>query len=543
MFILLAQTNTMIIEAGRGFGKTFVVAFILYQVVQSLPKSNILIIGPNKSQVANKILSSYIKELDKFLIRNIDYKKVTTLNEIDDDFEKPHYIPTGSGEKILFRNGALIEIAGTRCLGNENGGNYAYHICEEGKFYNSENFKEIRLTLRYPEYPEYKYSPFYLGKLIVCDTPAEKENNWFLPYEKECDQQKIQDVVTLAVEVNDLQKIYWKLDTNQRANLKIKEFVLAKMRRESLMYIRCSSIPNLQNLTTKFFKNAINDDESANFRNVKRQIFAIKENAAEMPFFVNFDLIRNIYPNEKSLGTYKDADNRLFTAQDLNYYDPNLPLYLGYDPGPFASVVVAQIFEKEKIFRIFKNFYVNDPENFENLSFQITSYFKNHIKKEIELFYDVVANNPYNYFRAKKNRNKNAEKDINLFVNALEKNFEGNWRINLKNLDNKKFMMLDQYFLVTKVFSEENIYLIQLNRDECGALISSVQSSERIEVRVKGATKIFMNKNSEKKYRGDKESLAHKSPQLASAMVYLLKFFNERFQPNNHKEEITLLTI
>jgi len=76
---------------------------------------------------------------------------------------------------------------------------------------------------------------------------------------------------------------------------------------------------------------------------------------------------------------------------ELNYYDRKLPLYAGYDAGPFQSVVCAQRNKLKKEFRVLKNFWVYHPDQQDELALRMDEFFEGGCKI-LFLHYDRAAN-------------------------------------------------------------------------------------------------------------------------------------------------------
>ncbi|MDQ9825373.1 hypothetical protein RFZ44_18905, partial [Acinetobacter sp. 163] len=60
-------------------------------------------------------------------------------------------------------------------------------------------------------------------------------------------------------------------------------------------------------------------------------------------------------------------DRFILTAEYLLHYDPHEPLYMGYDPGNFQSLIVAQKKDYGRRLDIIKEFFAFLPKDYNDL--------------------------------------------------------------------------------------------------------------------------------------------------------------------------------
>ena len=119
---------------------------------------------------------------------------------------------------------------------------------------------------------------------------------------------------------------------------------LADMRRNATYYIRASSFANKEILGAKFFKTQY---ESLDIDEFLTAICAIRKKAVVNRFFATYAPRKHQYSGDQS---YKYAsilkldlkEHFRLTAFYLKQYNPDDEILLGYDPGHFSSLVVAQ---------------------------------------------------------------------------------------------------------------------------------------------------------------------------------------------------------
>ncbi len=86
-------------------------------------------------------------------------------------------------------------------------------------------------------------------------------------------------------------------------------------------------------------------------------------------------------------------DHFTLTARYLRHYDKREPLYVGYDPGNFQSLIVGQKKEYGSRFDIIKEFWAYIPDDQQNLAQQVYSFFgTDAVNKVIHLYPDRAGN-------------------------------------------------------------------------------------------------------------------------------------------------------
>lgn len=193
------------------------------------------------------------------------------------------------------------------------------------------------------------------------------EDNWFEDYEKNMNRNLVEEIATAALHVNRylfelyhterllrqeknpvaLEKLRL-MQEKQKRMLALWQPRLADMRRNATYYIRASSFANKEILGAKFFKTQY---ESLDIDEFLTAICAIRKKAVVNRFFATYAPRKHQYSGDQS---YKYAsilkldlkEHFRLTAFYLKQYNPDDEILLGYDPGHFSSLVVAQENEK-----------------------------------------------------------------------------------------------------------------------------------------------------------------------------------------------------
>ena len=114
------------------------------------------------------------------------------------------------------------------------------------------------------------------------------------------------------------------------------------MIRNAIFYIRASSFCNKYILGPKFFKTQLDTLDIDEFLTA---ICAIRHKEVTNKFFINYDHVRHQFKDSykyESILRLNLKDRFILSAEYLLHYDPQEPLYMGYAPGNFQSLIVAQ---------------------------------------------------------------------------------------------------------------------------------------------------------------------------------------------------------
>jgi hypothetical protein len=204
------------------------------------------------------------------------------------------------------------------------------------------------------------------------------------------------------------------------------------------------------------------------------------------------------------------------SSKHLRYYANKLPLYAGYDAGPFSSMVFAQRNRSAKEFRILKNMWVIHPEQQEELAKKIDDFFTGG-RKEIIIHYDRAANQKDPQWKKfYPNYRETGVNDTDAILLKKELVALG-WTVHLMSVDQKTIFHSQHYRLLNILFGKHDGKRdkILIDRNECEALVSSINHSPI--KRNEGRTEL--DKSSE---RLPFEQQAYNSTQIASALMYLL---------------------
>ncbi len=284
---------------------------------------------------------------------------------------------------------------------------------------------------------------------------------------------------------------------------------LADMRRNAVYYIRASSFCNKDILGPKFFKTQLDTLDMDEFLT---SICGIRHKEVTNKFFAAFDREKHQFKDSyiyDEIMKHNLKDKFTLTSRYLKHYDKREPLYVGFDPGNFCSIVVAQKKEYGQRLDIIKEFWAYLPDTQESLAQQMYQFFgTDAVNKVVHLYPDRAGN-----------KRREELDQITTDSRALKAALEGfGFTVILYNEGAPTIYHWQQFKLCLMLFSERLAILpkVRIDENECPNLCSAILISPIIR---KGGT-IELDKSSEKKQA--LKNQAGLTTQLPSAMIYLL---------------------
>ncbi len=531
MLVQIVDCNTIVVEAGRATGKTEgVTSNRTISVAKDLPRETSVL--AHKSYVAllanvvPNILAFYSEprgEQQKPLLREgIDY--VVGEKKLPGHFQVPRYALQHPEHTIVFANGHNIRLVATDQQESIAGSNIVHIFAEEMKLNKGDKLKSrlipaMRVGRLSKNISQTQSSIYYQGFTGVSDTARISlgEDSWFNEYEENMDEDLIAEIVTLSLHINEaLYNIHLgkNVDTMQKRVAKYTP-ILNRMRKFATLYMRVSTFVNREVLGPQFFASQKKLLTPSEFLT---SICSIREKKADNMFVANFDELTHTFEDSykyESIMKFNLKDNFRITSEYLKHYNPDEKLELGFDPGSFASFVVAQEKRKENEYRILKEHFVFSPKDLPELAREFNQFWCNRRNRNIDLYYDRAGNQ-------RKPQKRQHETDAKELKHELEKY---GWKVRLMNLNQRTIFHWELYKLMLKLFTPDDkaIPKILIDSNECPNLVSSIYASPI----KKGSNPIELDKSSEVKLPLHLQ--AGLSTQIPSGMFYLLWGKFEKF--------------
>lgn len=531
--------NMLYAELGRATGKTEgVMTPRIIRVMNSMPGELSFLV--HKTYVAlmtnvwPNIQASFSRQVSvggrerPLLEYGVDY--VVGESRLPKHFRQPRYPIAYAKHSVVFRNGSHLQLVASDQPESVAGRSAVHAFVEEMKHNSGDKLRSRLFPSLRGGSAEIRRSPYYAGVTGVSDTARVDlgEDDWFEEYEKKVNPALLDDIATVALALNkhlvrelELQELIRTtknpllIEKFYREREKAQHFIanwrprLDDMRRNAIFYVRASSFANKDILGPKFFQTQLDTLDIDEFLT---SICAVRQKAVTNRFFATFDRERHrfgdsyIYDQILKLNL---KDRFVLTAHYLSHYDKNQPLYVGYDPGNFSSLIVAQQKDYGQRLDIIKEFWCYIPDTQETLAKQFFDFFgADAVNKTIHLYPDRAGNK-------RREEREQITTDSRALKDALE---HYGFSVILYNEGAPTIYHWQQFKLCLMLFGEQSPRLpkIRICENECKNLCSAIMISPLL---VKNG-KIELDKSSEKK-----ESLKRQAgltTQLPSAMIYLL---------------------
>jgi hypothetical protein len=519
----MADTTFLFGELGRGSGKTtHCLSPRLDRIQNDMPGSIILLASSTYKSIFDNILPGLMEYLFENYERGVYFE---IGKEPPRHFKKCGTYIDNWAHTISFHTGTVVQFASADRPESTLGKNAAHLIVDEMLRIRKQMFYErISPALR-ADRSKFGKSHYFMGITGFSSTPNfETDEDWFVDFEKDQNTELTECIIEMSAELDkrifELEMAHKTFD--EKAIQQLEAFVnrwnprLTELRRGETSYVRASSFSNLKILGIDYIENAVKNikDEDA----LNTSIFAIRKHKVKERFFGKFSK-EHIFDDSYTyqlIDTVSAGGSIEQTSRNLKYCEKTQPLYVGYDPGPFSSMIFAQRDRTKKEFRAIKEFWVIHPDQQAELAQNITEFFKYHQRKEIFLHYDRAANQRdpkwKQYYPQAGDIN---DTDAILIKKELEKL---GWVVRLMSIGQPTIYYSQHYRLLNLLFGKYDGKRdrILVDRNETEALISSINYSPL--KRHEG--KILLDKKSEKEL--EYKDQAYNSTQLGTAFMYLL---------------------
>ena len=458
----------------------------------------------------------------------VDY--VVGETRLPSHFRLPRYPVSYAKHSVIFRNGAHLQLVSSDQPESVAGRNAVHAFIEEMKHNSGEKLKSRLFPSLRGGSAEIRKSAYYEGVTGVSDTARVDlgEDDWFEDYEQNMNHELIEEIASVSLAVN--KSLYRQFVLNremretknpvsmEKIRLEQQQLAaflarwkprLADMRRNAVYYIRASSFRNKDILGPKFFKTQLDTLDMDEFLTA---ICGVRHKEVTNKFFAAYDKARHQFKDSyvyDAILSHDLKDKFLLTARYLRHYDRREPLYVGYDPGAFSSMIVGQKKDFGRQLDIIKEFWAYYPEEQESLAQQFYQFFgADAVNKVIHLYPDRAGN-----------KRREELEQITTDSRALKAALEGyGFSVILHNEGAATIYHWQQFKLCMMLFGEQRDFLprVRIDENECKNLCSAILISPL----VKKGNSIELDKSSEKKEPLKRQ--AGLTTQLPSAMIYLL---------------------
>ena len=539
MLASIIDPNMLYAEWGRATGKTEgVMGPRLIRVANDMPGELSFLVHKTYVALMTNVWPNIQAYFSRPVIVNgrqramleygVDY--VVGETRLPSHFRLPRYPVSYAKHSVIFRNGAHLQLVSSDQPESVAGRNAVHAFIEEMKHNSGEKLKSRLFPSLRGGSAEIRKSAYYEGVTGVSDTARVDlgEDDWFEDYERNMNRELIEEIASVSLAVN--KSLYRQFVLNrelretkdpvsmEKIRLEQQQLAaflarwkprLADMRRNAVYYIRASSFRNKDILGPKFFKTQL---DTLNMDEFLTAICGVRHKEVTNKFFAAYDKARHQFKDSyiyDAILSHDLKDKFLLTARYLRHYDRREPLYVGYDPGAFSSMIVGQKKDFGRQLDIIKEFWAYYPEEQESLAQQFYQFFgADAVNKVVHLYPDRAGN-------------KRCEEleQITTDSRALKAALEGyGFSVILHNEGAATIYHWQQFKLCMMLFGEQRNFLprVRIDENECKNLCSAILISPL----VKKGNSIELDKSSEKKEPLKRQ--AGLTTQLPSAMIYLL---------------------
>lgn len=539
MLASIIDPNMLYAEWGRATGKTEgVMGPRLIRVANDMPGELSFLVHKTYVALMTNVWPNIQAYFSRPVIVNgrqramleygVDY--VVGETRLPSHFRLPRYPVSYAKHSVIFRNGAHLQLVSSDQPESVAGRNAVHAFIEEMKHNSGEKLKSRLFPSLRGGSAEIRKSAYYEGVTGVSDTARVDlgEDDWFEDYEQGMNRELIEEIASVSLAVNKSMYRQFVLTREmretknpvamERIRLEQQQLAvflarwrprLADMRRNAVYYIRASSFRNKDILGPKFFKTQLDTLDMDEFLTA---ICGVRHKEVTNKFFAAYDKARHqfkdSYVYDAILG-HDLKDKFTLTARYLRHYDRREPLYVGYDPGAFSSMIVGQKKDYGRQLDIIKEFWAYYPEEQDSLAQQFYQFFGADAQDKVVHLYPDRAGN----------KRREELEQITTDSRALKAALEGyGFSVILHNEGAATIYHWQQFKLCLMLFGEQRNFLprVRICENECKNLCSAILISPI----VKKGNSIELDKSSEKKEPLKRQ--AGLTTQLPSAMIYLL---------------------
>lgn len=488
---------------GRGTGKSTIIAWLMHQINETMPRSCWILQGATFQQILTRTLPGTLGALDK-----LGYEK-------DVDYFINRFPPTGyylpyqapaKADNCLFlvNHKTKCSVAFTmfsQDRSSSRGPNRDGCICDESLLLDIDKFTaETKPTIRgNREY--FSKSNLHHGIFHFTSMPT---GDSFLFDGSELYEEEGNNVIDLRDKMADMQFQFIKLnDKEEQLELWSEINQLDKKIRfyanKKTYYSEYNAFDNIRALGLSYIKDQLKDSTELLFQIeiLNKRIFKI-----EGGFYAYLNRQHHCY---KGSYDYSHIDNldfnieKLSSINSLHDLDCNkeLPLHIGMDFGTAINwLVVGQHIKSINQFNFIKSFIVKSPKIIDDLVLDFCTYYSHHKTKTVYLHADAEGNNP----------RPNVVGQTTYIQQVIKLFRAQGWSVVNKSLNRTNPEHHNKYLLWAKCLNPANEFkspypVIRFNAINCKDLLLSMERSPTKD----SNNRIGKDKASERKLKANRE--------------------------------------
>lgn len=459
---LLTDATEMYVYAGRGTGKTTMLAPYESRNMHSMPRCSRMLLAPTFRKMMTDLLPPLVKQWELMGYKR-DLHFVVGKSDIPKKcgWPDPYIAPERSARDFIVHwyTGACLRITSMDRKVTNNGTECDGITADELKLIPEDQFNETiktnRGNLRYFSHlPEHHSIVGFTDKYFT-----KKGSDWVLKKRELSDPAKVKQIITLQLELNELLQAQ-----ASPALIKRIEKLLFKLRTSTVAVFEGSSLENIQNLGVDYFWRMKRNMSPNEF---KASILNYDIVKIEGGFYPQLDEAKHGYYAER----YEKFDNAEYNFKKIENRDcewdadhsPSKPLEISVDwGGSINTMVVCQSYPD--IFKVINQFYTLPTETYGHLAQKFLQYYSKRADKTLHLYYDPSGNNA----RADSNETYAQE-----FTRLLR---EGGWKVIVNDTIRTNPHYHDKHLLWQTILSENDPHYpkFRMNRANCEDVFTSM---------------------------------------------------------------------
>lgn len=423
------KIKNIFIEAGRGVGKSTILAWFIHEAMRQMPRATGVLVGETYIQIKSRTLPSTKEGLEMLgYFENIDYVVGKSGQSLG--FEMPFQAPSSWANIIHFRNGFILAMVSLDDPNSGRGINGYIIIGDEATLLRYERLYVNVLIPNRAKKTQFEKSSLVNAQIFASTVAMTKTGEWFTEREK-----------------------------------------LAKENPEKYFFIKGNALINKHNLRDGYFADM--RKESLSKLHYDAEILNIRPSGVTEGFYAQLNSKKHYY--------FHKHDTLLLQQSDINEkfipsckYDKDLvrgqPLQLNLDfGGRINCATVSQYLRSVNELRFIKEFVAKTPLKLNDLVKGFIDYYEPHKAncKIVHLYHDRSG------YKEESNSKTTLAQDVE---NMLRK---AGWEvINMTPNTNNPSHTL-KFRLINDILSEDDhtLPVIRINSDNCPNLIISLENA------------------------------------------------------------------
>lgn len=421
--------KNIFIEAGRGVGKSTILAWYIQEAMKQMPRATGVLVGETYIQIKSRTLPSTKEGLEMLgFYENVDY--VVGRSGRDLGFEMPFQAPNSWANVIHFRNGFILTMVSMEDTNAGRGVNGYIVIGDEAALLRYERLYTNVLIVNRAKKIEFEKASLCNAQIFASTVAMTKTGEWFAEREK-----------------------------------------LAKQDPKNYFFIKGNAMINKHNLRDGYFEDM--KKESLSKLHYDAEILNIRPRGVTDGFYAQLDPTRHYYFHKF------DTDRLLSSGINESHvasckYDKDLvkgqPLQMNLDfGGNINCATIAHHLKSINEYRVLKEFVAKKPKKLNDLVKMFIDYYADHqdSNNTVYLYHDRSG------YKEEANSKTTLAQDVENLLRSAGWNV-----INMTPNTNNPAHIL-KFRLLNAILAEEDFTLpvFRINSDNCPNTIISMENA------------------------------------------------------------------